>query len=85
MKPVAETPDYSVAEPKSLRSKYGIENRVERNNLPVFHIITDLPTDGALGVQEPHALIYHAFLRFDVRVERSSRFVFLPQIVRGRR
>lgn len=84
VKAVAETPDDSVAELEALRLKDGIENRVERDDLSVFHIIADLPADGAFRMQQPNALANHTLLRLDVSVERSSRFVFFSEVVRGR-
>ena len=53
--------------------------------LPVFHVIANLPADGAFGVEEPHALADHTLLRLDVSVEAAFSIRILSRGCKGAR
>ena len=82
---VAEVPDDAVAQAQAAVPEQRVEQGVEGDDLPVLHVVADLPADRPVRVQEPRALADHALLGFAPSVERGSGLVFLAQVVGGRR
>ena len=64
-----EVPDDPIAELEPLISEHRIEGGVERNDLPVIDVVSDLPADRSLRMENPDALADYALLRLEVVVE----------------
>ena len=79
---VPKVPDDSVAELESEGAEYWIENRIERNNFPMFDLVSNLPTERPLRMEHTDALAYYALLRRKIVVQGNLRLVVLAEIVR---
>ena len=77
-------PNNSVSKSQPLIGKYWIEHYVERDDCSIVDVVTHLPANRPLVIQQAHALAYDLLLRFEVCIQRGPRLVSLAEVIGGR-
>ena len=82
---VTKVPNDPVAELEAMITEDGIQKRIDRYDLSIYDIVSNLPANLTFLVQKPDTLGNYLLLQSKVVVKWSFAFIFLTQIVRWRR
>jgi len=77
-------PDHSISHVHTEFFKDRKELDIKWNDLTIINVISNLPADTALWMQNTNTFAYHASLLFQVCIKLQFPFILLAQVIRRR-